>query len=191
MRNLTLVAAALLGLSAPAFGSLTFVLSPSVEVSPPGTDPATCEATGVAPCVIFSGTLADTDADNLYYIALEDISVSFTNPSDSAYFTLDNTFFDDVPGGLEGDTLNNPFPNSYSGPIFGIDIDPSTPVGVYSEMAVISAAGGDGDPGYDGFTVEEGFTVIISSPEPASALTLGAGLLALVALRRGLRSRPC
>lgn len=166
---------------------LTFTLDPSVETYPPGTDASICDVTGTAPCVQFSGTLTDNDTDGSY-LSINSISL-ILNAGDDAYFTLDETlFFDDVPAILEGDTNDNFFSNVYTGPIFGVDIAPSTPVGVYDETAEISAAGGDNDPDYNGFTVDATFTIVVT-PEPRSGLLILAGLLVLVALDRARRLR--
>jgi hypothetical protein len=193
MKSLLIVSMALLGMSATAFGDLMVTLTPSTVVYPPSSDPAQCQLNGTAPCVVFSGTLTDTDTDgSLLY--LESAAINFTVPGDASYFTLDNTFFSDVPGVLSGDpnwaTDGNPFANTYTGPIFGVDIAPSTPVGTYVETIVISAAGGTDDPLLNGFTVDEAFTVIVT-PEPTSGLTMVGGLLVMAALRRARHSHPC
>jgi hypothetical protein len=169
-------------LSPAVFGSLIFTVSPSTESSPPGSSTSTCQLTGTAPCVVFSGTLSDPDTDSSFTF-LNSISVNFTLPAANGYFTVDNTFFDDVPGALEGDTNNNPFPNSYTGPIFGLDFASSTPPGVYQGMATISASGGTNDPNGNGFTESISFTVDIT-PEPASELLIAGGLVALAAAIR-------
>ena len=182
MKSLLCCCIAMLGMSAPAFGSLIFSLSPSVESYPPGFSTATCQANGSAPCVVFSGTLTDPDTDGSDTF-LAGISVNFTLPAANGYFTVDNTFFNDVPGGLEGDTDNNPFSNTYTGAIFGLDFSPSTPAGVYTGMATISAYGGTNDPNDDGFTESASFTVEIT-PEPGSGWMIVIGLLVIVALRR-------
>ncbi len=71
-------------------------------------------------CVLFTGKLTDTDPS----LRLEDISVTLP-----AGLTLDNTFFADVPGVLTT--------GAYTGPIFGIDIAPGTPTGVYNGTVTI------------------------------------------------------
>ena len=72
----------------------------------------------------------------------------------------DSTFFEDVPGTLSDDPnyLNdaNP-PNTYTGPIFGIDIAPGTSVGAYI------------------------ITVDVLAPEPAAGDAALGGLAALAA----------
>jgi hypothetical protein len=179
-----LVFGAVLAVAAlPGYGNeLTFTLNPAVY--PPGVDPVTCQDTGTSPCVHLSGTLTDTDTDGSL-LSLNGISIIFTG-SDGNYFTLDqNVFSNDVPGTLEGDTDNNPAPNTYTGPIFGVDIAPSTPLGSYTETAEITACNltndvncdsGNPDPGL--FTVDAQFTIVVA-PEPAAGSLLLGGLAAL------------
>jgi hypothetical protein len=186
---------------------LTFTLDPTAEVYPPGADTTTCQITGAAPCVYFSGTLTDTDTDDSF-LFLESIAIIYTSPTDADYFTLDNTFYDfyqsspsGPPGVLSGDPtwatdgLGNP-PNSYGpGLIFGVDIISPPPVGVYVETAEITACNipndstcqsGGADPG--AITVDAQFTISVI-PEPASGWMMLAGLLGIVGLNRARRSR--
>jgi hypothetical protein len=201
VKNLLIVSFVFLGMCSAAFGTtltsspfgdLTMLLDPTVEVYPPGEDPSICEETVVAPCVVFSGTLTDNDTDGSV-MNLNGVSVNFSG-GDSAYFTVDPNFFDyNLPCCLSGDpnwaTDGNPFSNTYTGPIFALDIAPGTPVNVYTETLVLSASGGTNDPNGNGFTVQEDFTIVIA-PEPASGLLLAMGLVAIAASRRVvLRSR--
>jgi hypothetical protein len=179
---------ALLGVSPAAFGDLLFVLDPpATAVYPPGADQAGCDAenpSGLsAPCVQFSGTLTDTDLGNTL-ITLPGIALML-NLGDDAYFTIDNTFYD-YTSALGG--AANGAPTSYTGLIFGVDIAPSTPVGVYVEFAEISVTGGDAN--YNLFPVDAQFTIDVV-PEPRTGLLILPGLLVLVALRRVLRPRKC
>jgi len=194
MNRLLLVSVALLAMSAPAFGAdITIELHPSAEGYPPGYDTSLCRNNGSAPCVVFSGKITDTDTDGSYLL-LESLALDPTVPADS-YFTVDSTFYNDVPGPYSGDPtwatdlLGNPS-NTYSGLIFGLDFAADTPPGIYDGMAIFTGAGGDGDPGYGGFTVDVPFQVDIGTPEPASGLMILAGLLATGAARRARRSRP-
>lgn len=192
MNHLLLVAIALLGMSPAAFADLTAILSPTVENSWQGVDPFTCELNGgTAPCVQFSGTITDTDTDPLAaYIYLFDVTL--VPSGDSSFFTFDGTFFNNVPGVYSDDAnwatdgLGNPS-NTYTGPIFGVDVDPSTPAGIYNETAQFSVAGGTADPNYNGYTFDVDFTIDV--PEPSTALLIPAGLVAIVAWRR--RARVC
>lgn len=180
---------------------LTFTLDPSVEGYPPSADTTTCDTTGAAPCVYFSGTLTDNDTDGSL-LDLESIAIIYTDPTDANYFALDNTFYDfyetppfGPPGLLEGDTDDYVAPNTWTGLIFGVDIISPPPVGVYVETAEITACNltndgncesGNPDPG--AFTEDAAFTIVVT-PEPTSGLLILAGLLLLVALDRARRLR--
>lgn len=143
-------------------------------------------------CVLFSGTLTDTDVDtdpSYPDMVFPGIGVSFSSNPSSGSLSIDNTFYDSVdyfPGILSGDPnwatdgLGNA-PNSYTGPLFGIDIAPGTSVGVYTGTVTISAAGGLDDPNYGGFTVTQNITVDVLAPEPAAASLSLAGLAVLLA----------
>ena len=143
-------------------------------------------------CVLFSGTLLDNDTDGSF-LSLEDISVTFLPDPASGGLTPDNTFEDgDVPFLLIGDPDYQddgaPAPNEYSGPIFGIDIAPGTPMGDYTGTVTIDVAGGTGDPDFNGFTVSQQITVDVAAPEPATGWITPAGLAA-VALFFGIRRK--
>jgi hypothetical protein len=118
-------------------------------------------------CVPFSGTLTDNDTD-LSFLQLDSISISFDPANPSTGLSLDNTFMAVVPGLLSGDpnfrVSGNP-PNSYSGPVFGIDIAPHTVAGTYHATVMIHATGGTGDPGADGFSVSKVVTITVA-PRP-------------------------
>jgi hypothetical protein len=194
MKSLLVCPIVMLGLSATAFGSLTATLSPSLEVYPPGADTATCQTyspSSSSTCVIFSGTLTDTDTDGsaLY---LTSANIVYSSPGDASYLTLDNIFYDypGVPGVLEGDNLDSFAPNSYSGVIFGVDVLPSIPAGVYNEQLQLQLVGGTSDPDDNGYTQNVDFTVVVA-PEPASALTITGGLLVIAASLRARSWRRC
>jgi hypothetical protein len=84
--------------------------------------------------------------------------------------------------------MDGNYPNTYTGPLFGVDFDPSIPLGVYNETAEFTAAGGMNDPNGNGFTVDVDFTIEIT-PEPSPALLILAGLVTMVVWRR--RTRVC
>jgi hypothetical protein len=189
MKHLLVISIALLGMAPAAFADLTAVLSPNVEVFPPGADPGICNTFGVAPCVQFSGTLTDTDTDGSF-ISLNGISITYGQPGDANYLTLDNTFSSGGPPLIfVGDPTSVFLPFTYTGVIFGVDILPTTPIGIYTETAVIQASGGTNDPNGNGFNVDMDFTIDVNSPEPSTALLMLAGLVAIVAWRR--RTRVC
>jgi hypothetical protein len=200
MRNLAWYVLAIIALlaAAPAYGDsiiadVAFTLSPNIGTGSPSNlapDPGPpCLAYD---CVLFYGTLTDTDVstDPSYpYMVLYGIDVSFSSNPASGSLTVDNTFYDStdyVPGVLSGDPdyaddgSGNP-PNSYTGAIFGIDIAPGTALGVYTGTVTISAAGGLDDPDYSGFAVSRSFTVDVAAPEPAAGSLSLAGLAALMA----------
>lgn len=183
------VAAAALALGAvPAYGDVIFTLSAPVQSGSPGSLPPDANSCLPPTCALFSGSLTDTDTDgSIVLLNSADVTWSAGNPS-VGFLTLDNTFFQNVPGGLEGDTADNFFLNSYTGPIFGIDIAPGTPLGIYTGRLLIGASGGTGDPGSAGFTISQGFTVnVVPEPSPF-ALTL-AGLFTLALYRAGRKWR--
>jgi hypothetical protein len=178
---------------APARGDsdLTFTLVSNTGSGSPTNNSPGPEPPCLAPnCVLFTGTLTDTDVDtdpSYPDIMLFTISVAFsTNPA-AGLLSIDNTFYDNtdyVPSELSGDPnyatddSGNP-PNSYSGPIFGIDIATGTSLGVYDGTITIEAAGGLSDPGYSGFIVTEPITVDVVASEPAGGSLSLAGLAAL------------
>lgn len=181
MKHLLLVSIMLLGMSPAAFGGLTAVLSPSIVPYGPGTDPSICDLTGTAPCVQFSGTLTDTDMDGSLLL-VNGISVTFSG-TDGNYLSLDsNVFYNDAAGILVGDpnaaTDMNPFSNTYTGVLFGIDITTPLPAGLYVETVEFDASGGT-----DGSALAD-VSFTIDAPEPSTAVLILAGLIAVVAWRR-------
>lgn len=184
---LLLLVAAVALVALPVYGDeLVFAISPFQESTVPGTSPDICQITGAAPCVQFSGTLTDTDTDGSLLV-LTGISINFSGSS-GTYFTLDqNLFFNDVPGILEGDTQNNIASNTYTGPIFGIDLGHPIPAGIYTETAVISACNLINDPNCESggpdplaFTASAQFQVDVV-PEPSAGSLSLLGLTALLA----------
>jgi hypothetical protein len=190
-----LFSAALVLAATPAFGDsdLVFTLVSNTGSGFPTNLTPDPDPPCTAPdCVLFSGTLTDTDLDtdpSYPGMIFPSIGVSFSSNPASGLLSIDNTFYDAVdyfPGTLSGDPnwatdgSGNP-PNSYSGALFGIDIAPETSVGEYNGTVTISAAGGLGDPNYGGFTVTQNITVDVLVPEPAAARLLLAGLVVLLA----------
>src|ERR1022692_3206336 len=118
----------LLGIAVPAFaGSITITLNPTVEVYPPGYATALCQVNGTAPCVVFSGTITDTNTDGSF-LSLESVALDPAVPADD-FFTLDNLFYNDVPGLFSGDPSapgdGNPSYTYGPDPIFGLDFAPN------------------------------------------------------------------
>jgi hypothetical protein len=178
MKSVSIVAFIFTAFCVPVFGNsldLNIAFSPSILTYPPGSSPIICELNGdPGACLIYSGTITDNDTDGSIVNLTDGIALLPL----SVYVTLDNLFFNDVPGCLEGDTLDNVCPNSYTGPIFGIGIAPGTPFGTYSETFVLSVDGGTADPTNSGQTFDATVQIQVV-PEPASAVTLGAGLVVL------------
>jgi hypothetical protein len=193
MRRWVLFSAFLVLAASRAFGDsdLVFTLvSYSGTGSPASLAPDPSPPCSEPNCVLFSGTLTDTDvdADPAYPVMVfPAIGVTFSPGPAGGVLSLDNTFYDSVdffPGTLSGDPnwatdgLGNP-PNSYTGPLFGIDIAPGTSLGEYAGIITISAAGGLLDPNYTGFTITQEITVEVA-PEPSAAALSLAGLFVLV-----------
>jgi hypothetical protein len=143
-------------------------------------------------CVLFTGTLTDNDVDPSPDTNPSNLLIfsPYTSAADSVTFDgalmLDNT----APlSDLSGDTnyatdgLLNP-PNTYSGPIFGIDIPVGTPVGVYVDAVNLDIFPTNGN---SPFTVSADVTVVVA-PEPAAAGLLLGGLAVLAGVKRKWRS---
>ncbi len=196
----TFAAAALI--ASPVFGQigdLSLTLNPDsgagyVPNALPEPDPPCLSVDG---CVLFTGTLLDTDSDDSFIslsdplTGLADITLTLSVSPANGGLTLDNTFDDLVPATLVGDTnglADFGVPNEYSGPIFGIDIAPGTTPGEYTGTVTFEGNGGDGDPDNQGFTVSQQVTVDLVAPEPATWGLAMAGLAALGACS-GLRRK--
>ena len=188
MKSLLLGTSAFLLVSASAFaGDITVAFSPDTQVYPPSADSYACEIAGggASPCVIFSGTITDTDIGDETLSYLTGIALS----DYTEYFTVDNTFYN-APGVFEGNLDSDIAPNSYTGAIMGIDINPDTPWGTYTLQAEFNGYGGDTGPDGFGNMAYADFTVVIT-PEPVTGGLTLIGLLALAASRRLRRTRPC
>src|ERR1022692_261643 len=122
----------LLGIAVPAFaGSITITLNPTVEVYPPGYATALCQVNGTAPCVVFSGTITDTNTDGSF-LSLESVALDPAVPADD-FFTLDNLFYNDGPRLFSGLPFapggGNPPPPHGPPPLLGIVFPPKYPNG--------------------------------------------------------------
>jgi hypothetical protein len=183
--SVSFVAVAVLALAAaPAHADeLAFTLDSYIGYGMPTSlnpDPDSCLPPN---CVLFTGTLTDNDVDpqpdtNPSYLG---IGTPYTDASDMVTFdgvlSLDNV----APTGvLSGDTewatdgLLNPA-NTYSGPIFGVDIPTGTPAGVYVDAVNLDIYPTNGN---SQFTVSATVTVVVA-PEPAVAGLMLGGLAAL------------
>jgi hypothetical protein len=164
--------AALLAARVQASG-LTFALDPTVEVAQPTT---------FAVDAVFSGTLTDTDAANNCFdnsadcLYLNFVSFSFDQPTGTSHLSGDvDDFYLNVPG-----ILFDEF-NVYTGPIFGIQIAPNTPIGVYT--GTVSILGGYDDSSASGLLARASWTVVVA-PEPADFGLAFTGLAAVLLLKR-------
>jgi hypothetical protein len=161
----------------PAWGQVTMALdNGGVET----LSPIVCDATAsvAGQCVDFTGTLSDNDP-NLF---LNDTNITFTGLA-ANFLTTDNgtsdsNLFFNVPSPLTG--------NTYSGPIFQVQVANGTPAGHY--FGTIQVLGGDDFGNFTDFdpllAQAATFEVIVPSPEPG-ALTLAlTGLAALAIMKR-------
>jgi len=173
MKSRLLILAAFALAAVPAFaGGLSFTLDPTVETGAGGSS------------VIFSGTLVDTDTDDSA-LFMNGIDVAFTPPAGS-YLTADpNFFFNTAPGSLFGDGVTND--DTYTGPIFELDIAPGTPAGLYS--GTIQILGGYNGPEADFDPLATQSFQVDVAPEPAAAGLMLAGLAGLAMIRRRLSSK--
>jgi hypothetical protein len=181
--------AALAALPLPA--QLTFTLNPATETGTPA--PFTLATD-------FSGTLFDTDTLNtcdslftncLYLNSIDNLTFDPSDPAGTAsYLTLDTNPFYNVlpfgagcPGGsiLSDDSTGSGAYDTCSGPIFGIDLAPNTPVGVYT--GEITIYGGIDDPSANNALATASWTLDVV-PEPTSLGLSVLGVAAMVAARR-------
>jgi hypothetical protein len=134
-------------------------------------------------CVLFTGTLTDNDVD-----PQPDDSPAFLVVGNPYTGAMDLTDFDGLlsldnispPGLLSGDTeyatdgLSNPA-NTYSGPIFGVDIPVGTLFGSYTDTVYLDITPANGN---SPFTVSAQVTVDVV-PEPSALSLLLAGFVIL------------
>jgi hypothetical protein len=127
---------------------LLFSLSPNTQTGNPGTE------------VFFSGTLTNNGASNLF---LNNLSFSFIGPNTGLYLSGDtNVFFSNVPGILTPS-------QTYTGQIFGINIDPTTPFGTYT--GTVKVLGGTDRTTLA--TIGSSTFRVTVSPAPTGLLTVG------------------
>ena len=176
-------------LAAPLFADdLTVNLLPSTETGFLGS-------TFPFP-VVFTGTLIDNDilntcdGDFVDCLYLNNITIAFDQPATASDFTfLDGIFYSNVsPAFLSDDGPGSGGSGLYYSyvdiPIFGIQVDPNTPVGDYT--GTVSIEGAIDDPANTTtILATETWQLNIVTPEPASfALTLvGLAAAALLAKR--------
>jgi hypothetical protein len=155
--------------------SLSFTLSPAVEDGQATTFPVT---------VPFSGTLTDTDtadtcdSENVDCLYLNFITFSFDQSTATSNLSGNiDEFYINVPGVLSDDGIFN----SYTGTIFGITIEPDTPLGDYT--GTVSVYGGYDSQTADNLLATDSWTVVVA-PEPAAFGLAIAGLAAIVLAKR-------
>jgi MYXO-CTERM domain-containing protein len=195
----TLIVAAIVAM--PSWASdLTFTLNPSSETWSPGF-------LGVS--VPYTGTLIDTGAGDLCdnggagCIYLNNVVLNFdpTDPAGIANFlTLDVGLFDNtLQNAPSGSALSDDGPNSMTGsglfymmadqPIFGIEVAPGTPQGIFTGNATIYGGvtyfGDPNGPGLNDPLASAKFTLAVVAPEPSpfGLAILGLGAVALVRRR--------
>jgi len=156
----------LLALASPAFAGLVFTLNSPVGVGAPGDS------------IIFSGTLLDDDLDTSF-LFLNAIAVSFTPPGGTFLSPDPDFFFQNVIGLLQSPP--DVATDSYTGPIFKIDVAPNTPAGTY--FGTIDILGGRLSPDDTNVLATQTFQVSVGVPEPALGGLMLAALLCMALVR--------
>ena len=164
----------LLFLSLVSFAAPVFTISPNIVTTAPGgiADPF-CLSPSLQ-CALFSGTI-DPDISNDYF--LTSVGVVFNPVPTPTGLSHDPNFFTiNVPGLL----LATDSP--YAGPIFEIDVDPFTALGIYT--GTVTFFGGL-NPGELNVLGSQAFTLVVA-PEPATAsmVLLGCAGIALARFRK-------
>jgi hypothetical protein len=157
------------GSHAEAQSDLLFTLDSVIQGGTPGSE------------VYFTGTLTNTGANPLY---LNGIQFNF-NSLAAPYLTGDpNVFFNNAPVSLAATGTAG---DSYAGPIFGVNLDPTTPSDTYTGSVTLTG-GADGNATDILATQNFGVVVSAAAPESSSLLsagvTLGAGALLLYRRKR-------
>src|SRR5579872_5545510 len=152
--------------------TFTFTLSPNKIFALPGDLSDTFSGTITPPSSI------PTEFDlNSICITFFSSSCTVQDGSDSALLTLDGTTFEsNVPGlWLQGDP-------AYTGLVFGLNLDPATPTGIYTGTAVL--LGGTDQSTFNPLG-SAGFQVVVT-PEPVAwtLMLLGLAAIAMWSRRR-------
>ena len=157
--------------------SLSFTLSPSVEVGRTAPFPVSLD---------FSGTLTDTDTGgfcdreltNCLYLNF----ISFSFDQDTAVSHLSGDPVDFYLANSQFGFLSDGGPfDTFTGNIFGIVVQPDTPLGVYTGS--VSIFGGYDDSAANNFLASQSFTVVVA-PEPADFGLAITGLAAVLLAKR-------
>ncbi len=174
---------------APAFADIVFTVTPSELSTPPGGIPnVDCQSVSGS-CLIFTGTIVDTDdplADPVFFNAIQVAFPNLAGPADpiatanlilNPNFTLNpllgppGTFF-----GGDSYPINPPG----TGGIFEIDVNPNTPLGIYPGTVYFY---GGADMSAMNLLGQQGFQIDVT-PEPATLPIAIAALGGLVWFRR-------
>jgi hypothetical protein len=180
LRKLILLAVPLLSAIPASADLLSFTLAPSVIATlPGGIFNPTCRNAATLDCVIFSGTISFTTEQD-YYVNDILIVMNPANPDAGADVVGNDLYFiDSVPAIYGPDGVVS---GSDTGGLFEIDVAPSTPSGIYTGTATLSATDSIGNP-IIGPDIVQNFQVDVI-PEPGMATLMFAGLASLVVLRR-------
>lgn len=142
----------------------------AASLSPVYVPPGTVE-------VVFVGSITNNDTTAGDYLYLNDQSAGIA----STHLSLDtNYLFNNAPGTLDPHFTNDSF-YYYSGGIFGIQLDPTTPSGTYTGTYTL-LGGGTADT-LDTVGSTQSFSIVVT-PEPHVRITLAAGLGFMALLRR-------
>ena len=166
--RLALILVVCVGALARSRADLIFTLTPSLQAGAPGSS------------VTYSGTISYTGPDA--QIFLNDLSVVFDGGAGAFLSPDTNVFFANVPGiFLNGDT--------WSSPIFGVDIASNAAPGVYTGTAnIIGGSSQDypTDPNSNLNLASQAFTLrVVATPEPGTiVLYLAGGTFIIYRARR-------
>lgn len=183
-RKFILLIGPLLFAAPAAAGLISFTLDlSSISTLPGGTYNPTCQNLATLECVIFTGNFAFT-GDQDYYATDIDIVMDPSNPDSGADVVGNDNYFQGTVAGIFGPDGAG---SSYSGGLFEIDVDPSSPYGVYNGTATLVATDSDSNPITGPDTVVS-FQVDVT-PEPAMGMLMVAGLASLAAIGRRYRRK--
>ena len=126
--------------------------------------------------VVFVGTVTNNDPTPGNYLYLNDQTGAL--PS---HLSLDsNYFFDHTPGALDPHSTGNQF-YSYSGGIFGVLLDSTTPSGTY--QATYAVLGGGSSTVLDAVGAAQSFTIVVTPP-PRLRITIATSRTINPAVKR-------
>jgi MYXO-CTERM domain-containing protein len=179
---------------------LSIALDQSVLNSPQGGyyNPGCTNSDGSLACVVFTGTIT-TDGLQNYYLQALYITMNSSNPDagadvfDNTYgsasggnnYFLSNTPYDLGPGNYSSD------PDTYTGGLFEVDVNPNAPLGDYMGTATVDYTDDlDCTDSANPCTSAVNFQVVVTAPEPAAYVLALTGLAAVAVIRRRTFSGP-